>query len=188
MEEQYYSMPQQLPVHPNDIYAQQLNEDKIKNILSQISPANQLEAIEWRIRNYKKNMFTGQWERINGKNHKPVNEELISRYISWLGTFMDLNVTMGNLSETQITKIMHSAVEWVTDDIDTNAELYTIGGDYTERTRIGDILLLSTFFVLNRSLNGAESRRFWKTLNLNESSNSSQGGNNNSDWWKFWKK
>lgn len=178
---------QQQVVTPNDLYAQQFNEDKIKNIIAQISPANQLEDIEMRIKGYKKNIFSGQWEEISSSSQSKIPSEMVARYISWLSSFMNLNTTLGTLSPQQVTKLMKNAVEWVVDDLDAHAEEYGIGRDYTERTRIGDILLNSTFLVLNRSLNGIEARRFWGSLSLAENLSGGQQ-QNKSDWWKFWKK
>ena len=177
-----------MPINPYDLQAQQMNEDKIKNILSQISPSNQVEEIEMRIKGYKKNLFNGSWEEISENSTDKIPEELVGRYTSWLSSFMNLNTTMGNLSAGQITALMKNAVRFVVDDIDAHAEEYGLGRDYTERTRIGDILLNSTFLVLNRSLNGIEARRFWGSLNLNESSSMNGQPQNRGDWWKFWKK
>lgn len=189
-EENYYMEPQQQPVTTNELYAQQMNEEKIRNIITQISPSNQIEEIGMRIKGYKKNLFTGEWEKMKSLGEgKQIPEALADRYITWLSSFMNLNTTLGNLSGNQITRLMHNAVKWVVDDLDAHADEYGMGRDYTERTRIGDILLNSTFLVLNRSLNGSEARRFWGSLSMAENSSMNpgqQGGG--SDWWKFWKK
>jgi len=178
----------QAPVSSDEIYANQMNEDKIRNIISQISPENQLVDIEMRLRGYKKNVFTGDWEKISEKFKEPP-EEMISRYISWLGSSMNFNTTLGNLSGTQITAIMRQAVEWVVDDLSNHAEEYGMLQDYSERDRIGDILLRSLFLVLNRSRDGQEARRFWSSLSMAESSSYNPSSHNSSgDWWKFWKK
>jgi|SRR6056297_1989529 len=193
MEEQYSQIPQEYyeqpkqPVSPNDIYASQLNEEKIRNIVAQISPSNQVQEIEMRLKGYKKNFMTDQWEKIS-ENAGNIPEDLVSRYVSWLSTFMNINTTLGNLSGGQITGLMRNAIEWVVDDIDAHAEEYGISGDYTERTRLADMLLTSTFVVLNRSLNGIESRRFWSSLSMAESSSMMPQQSKSSDWWKFWKK
>jgi hypothetical protein len=181
-------MPQQMPITSDELYASQINEDKLKNILSQISPSNQVEDIEMRIRGFKKNVYTGDWQPISEHSTDKIPEEMIGRYVSWLSSFMNINTTLGNLSSHQITKIMSNAVEWVVDDIDSHANEYGIGSDFSERTRIGDILLNSTFLVLNRSLNGIEARRFWSSLSMAESSSWNPQQQNKSDWWKFWKK
>ena len=186
MENYDYSQDFQQQVTPNDFYSQQMNENRIKNIISQISPTNQVEEIEMRIKGYKKNTFTGEWESITETSFE-IPEKLVGRYVSWLSSFMNLNTTLGNLSGHQITMLMKNAVEWVVDDIDAHAMEYGIEVDYTERTRISDILLNSTFLVLNRSLNGIEARRFWHSLSLAENLTGNQQ-TKSSDWWKFWKK
>lgn len=167
-----------------DMYAQTINEDKIKNILSQINPSNQLEEVELRLKGYKRDNMTGEWE----KKYEGVNELLVDRYVSWLSSIMGLNTTLGNLSAYQINGIMKQSLQWVIDDVDAHAEEYGLISDYTERTRVCDMIMNSTFLVLNRSLDGTEGRRFWKSLSLTESS-SSQANNKNQggDWWKFWK-
>ncbi|MFW6173722.1 MAG: hypothetical protein ACOC5T_08260 [Elusimicrobiota bacterium] len=184
MEEQTY-VPGQQRASLQDFYAQDMNEDKIKNIISQISPSNQVEEIEMRIKGYKKNFETGDWEKIIDSK---ISDELVGRYTSWLSSFMNLNTTLGNLSAPQITRLMKNAVEFVVDDVDAHAREYGVEEDYTERTRICDILLNSTFLVLNRSLNGAEARRFWSSLSLAESSSMNPMQQQKSEWWKFWKK
>ena len=187
--EEAYLMPQQQQTEyikgANDLYAQEINEEKIKNILSQINPSNQLEEIELRLKGYKRDSITKQWIRNKGSE---LNEVLVQRYINWLSSYMTINVTMGNLSTIQINKLMAKAVEWVADDIDTHAEEYGFKDDYTERTRVADILLSSMFFVLKRSENGAEMSRFWRSFNLSETSNANNNLNKSGDWWKFWKK
>lgn len=190
MDENFYNQypQQQMPVSSDELYANQMQENKLKNIISQISPTNQIEDIELRLRGYKKNFITGEWEKISDKIIPP-SDLLIGRYVSWLASIMNLNTTMGNLSSTQITKLMKQAIEWVVDDLDAHSDEYGIGNDYTERTRIADMVLNSTFLVLNRSLNGAEARRFWSSLSLAESSNMNPNMQNKSnEWWKFWKK
>jgi len=184
-EQQYYYPQQQTPVTPNELYAQEMNEDKIKNIIQQISPNNQLEDIEMRLRGYKKNITNGCWEKIIDR---VVPEEMINRYISWLSSYMSLNITLGNLSNVQLANIMKLIIKWIVDDVDSHAKEYGFESDYTERTRVADILVISSFSVLNRSLNGAEARRFWSSLSLSESSSMNPQQANKSDWWKFWKK
>lgn len=183
-----FMIPQQYDskVTPQDVYTSEMVEDKLKNILSQINPVNQIDEIELRLRGYKKNFYTGQWEKaFNGLD----NELIISRYVSWLSSVLHIGVPLGNLSTQQINKIMHQSIRWVVDDLDAHAEDYNINDDYTERSRIADIMLNSLFFTLKRSENGAEARRFWGSFSLSESNNPGfNNKGNGSDWWKFWRK
>ena len=177
---------QQVPVSSDELYANAIQEDKIKNILSQLDPENQLQEIEMRIRGYKKNTYSQEWEKIDENIPEPP-KLLIARFISYLGAIMNQNTVQGNLSEIQVNKIMKLAIEYVTDELDSNADLYNLQDNYTERTRIGHIILNSIFCVLTRALNGQEAKRMWKAMSLTESNSPEQQRNKLSEALKFWR-
>lgn len=180
-EEQYQSVP----VSPNELYANAMQEDKIKNIIAQLNPDNQLQEIEMRIKGYKKDAYGG-WEKIDSDAKEPP-KELISKFISYLGSIMNQNTTLGNVSEHQVNKIMNMVIEYVTDELDSNEEIYNLKNNYTERTRIGDIIINSVFFVLSRALNGQESKKMWGSLSLSENYSSQPQKSKLMDALKFWK-
>jgi len=64
MEEQYPMQSQQVPVSSDELYANAINEEKIRNVISQLDPENQLKDIEMRIRGYKKNAFSQSGRRL----------------------------------------------------------------------------------------------------------------------------
>ena len=82
---------------------------------------------------------------------------------------------------------MKLVIEYIVDDLDTHAIIYDLETNYTERTRIGHIVLNSVFMVLNRALNGAEARRMWGTLNVTESNMGGSQKPGMLDAIKFWK-
>lgn len=168
--EQYISEP----VKSDEIYANVMQDERVANILSQTSPDNQLVDIEWRIKGYKKNPYSKQWEKIDKKIPEP-HPLLVTRYISMLSSLMNDNTRFTNLSGNEINKIMNMVIEWVCDDLDTNAQEYGLQTDYTERTRIGFVMLGQTFIVLKRSQDGMESRRVWNAINLNQSDSMGMG-------------
>lgn len=176
---------QSIPISSDELYANAIQEDKIKNIISQLDPENQLKEIEMRIRGYKKNSFTLDWEKIDPDSPEPPRI-LISRFISYLSSIMNQNTTQGNLSESQVNSLMRLAINYVADELDGNATLYDLENNYTERTRIGHIMLNSMFFTLNRSLNGMEAKRMWKALSLSENLNQPEK-KGLGDALKFWK-
>jgi len=180
-EQQYQS----IPISSDELYANAIQEDKIKNIVSQLDPENQLKEIEMRIRGYKKNVFTKDWEKIDEAIPEPP-KILVSRFISYLSSVMNQNTTQGNLSESQINALMRSSIGYITDELDGNAKEYGLENNYTERTRIGHIMLNSMFFTLNRSLNGQEAKRMWKAMSLTENF-SQDKGNKLTDALRFWK-
>ena len=219
---------QSVPVSPNELYANAMQEDKVRNIISQLDPDNQLQEIEMRIKGYKKNVFSGNWEKIDKDLPEPP-KQLISRFVSYLGGIMNQNTTQGNLSENQVNKIMKNVIEYVIDELDTHIEDYGFermsviekeivvpirkvvkkkdgstetfsyrdvrkvkvitgrGVDYTEMTRIGDIIMNSVFFVLTRALEGQEAKRMWKSLSLAGDVGDNQQKNKIAEDLKFWK-
>ena len=187
--QQQYSPEQnypQVPVSQDELYANAIQEERVKNIISQLDPENQLKEIEMRIRGYKKNYFTQEWEKIDPDTPEPPRI-LVSRFISYLSSIMNQNTTQGNLSEGQVNSLMRLVIEYLSDELDANSEIYNLENNYTERTRLGHIILNSVFFALSRALNGQEARRMWKALSLNESSDSSQNKETFRNALKFWK-
>lgn len=183
-----YYPQQQVPVSQDEMYANMIQEERIKNVISQISPDNQLYEIEMRIKGYRKNIYTGGWEKISESTPEP-SPLLVQRFVSYLSSLLNQNTSLSNFSELQVNKIMKLVIEYIVDDLNSNAEEYGLISSYTERTRIGHIILNSVFSVLNRALNGAEARRMWGTLSLTESSamNQQQQKAGFLDALKFWK-
>jgi len=177
---------QTVPVSSDELYANVIQEEKIKNIISQLDPENQLKEIEMRIRGYKKNVLTSEWEMIDPQSPEPPRL-LIMRFISYLSSIMNQNTTQSNLSDRQINALMKLVINYISDELDSNASLYKLENNYTERTRIGHIILNSVFFVLNRSLNGQEAKRMWKAMSLNESFNTSPPKSKLGSALQFWK-
>lgn len=173
------------PVKSDEIYANVMQEERVKNIIGQTSPDNQLVEIEWRIKGYRKDAATQQWVPIGNKGAEP-NSLLVARYISFLSSLLSDNTRFTNLSGMEINRIMKIAIEYLSDDLDAHAEDYGLEKNYTERTRIGLIILNNTFFVLKRAENGMESRRIWGALNLSEQ-NIPQQKKGFMEALKFWK-
>ncbi len=119
---------------PNALYADTIREEKVTNILSQINPDNLLADIEYRIRGYKKNMLSGEWETI-GKDGIKISEKLVANFMSFLGSVLNQNTSMSNFSGGEITTIMEHIIEFIGDDLTVNDEKYGIVGNYQEMSR-----------------------------------------------------
>ncbi len=168
---------------PNAMYADMQREEKAINILAQINPDNLLTDIEHRIRGEKKG-FNGQWTVIS-VNKKPVSEEMVSDFISFLGSILNQNTSMSNFKEGEVNNLMEMITDWVKDNLDVNAVRYGIEGDYTEYDRIAHIVCSTCFAVFKRALNGGESRRIFKMMRMNENINPEKK-NKLTDNFKFW--
>lgn len=174
-QEVFYEQPMELPAQPQDevqnLYADTMREDKVTNLLSQIDPDNLLSDIEHRIRGYRKdNTAEGGWKKINEKTQE-INEELVANVMSFLGSILNQNTSMSNFSNNEINAIMVNVVEHLADDLDVNGAKYGLVGNYTEMTRIGDMVSMIVFTVLKRSQNGMEARRIFSSLRISESLN-----------------
>ena len=185
--EQFYSH-QSTPISSDEMYANILQEERVKNIIAQVAPENHLLEIEMRIRGYKKDLYTGEWKKID-PNGPEVNGRLVERVTSYLSSILSQNTSLSNLTEQQINGIMRLVIRWVSDELDSHSEEYGLRSDYTERTRIGHIIFNSIFMVLSRALNGQEARRLWKSISLSEGTQFGQP--KSSSKWKealqFWK-
>lgn len=173
------------PVKSDEIYANIMQEERVKNMVAQTSPDNQLAEIEWRIKGYRKDSFTGQWIKSSNDMVEP-HPMLVSRYIAYLSSILNDNTRFTNLDPIEINAMMKLVIEWVVDDLDAHAEEYGLMNDFTERSRIGFMLLHQTFFIMKRSQGGAEARRIWSQMNMQET-NTPQMQKSFMDKFKFWK-
>ena len=161
-EPQYIEQSQ--PVQDSEIYANMLQEERVRNVISQLSPDDILLEVHWRLRGYIKNPVTKQWEKLSFS--KEPSTLLISRFISYLSSVLNQNTTMSNLSPDEINAIMKLVINWTSDDLDAHQEEYELKGDYSEMTRIGYMMCNYTFITLKRAMNGTESKRIFNSLSM----------------------
>lgn len=170
-----YQQPQmqQVPVSSDELYATQIQEEKVKNFIAQISPDNQIIELQWRLKGYIKDVITGDWIKIE-KNIKEPSPTMVAKYVGFASSILNQGTPFGNLAPEEINKLMRMYIEWYTDDMDAYAEEYLIGDNYTERTRIGMILMNFIYTAIKRSMNGLESKRIFQSLTLGEVNNQGQ--------------
>ena len=178
--------PQQMVDPTSSLYADTIKEEKLTNILAQINPDNLLADVEYRIRGFKKNTFSGAWERINKKGAS-ISEELIASFMSFLGSILNQNTSMSNLSSTEINSIMENIIEFIADDLTVNDAKYGIVGNYQEMSRIGNIISMTVFACLKRAQNGMEARRVFSALRISETLTQAPNQKGIVDSLKFWK-
>lgn len=174
---------EQIANDPNSIYAENMREEKVNNILQQINPDNLLSDIEHRIRGEKKTQG-GEWVEIS-KTAVKVSEQLIADFISFLGCILNQNTSMSNFTPQEINNLMDLIRNWVMGHLVVNAELYGMEGRYSEYDRIGHIICSTCFTVLKRAQNGQESRRIFKIMKLTET-NAQQNKGGFMENFKFW--
>jgi hypothetical protein len=189
-------LAQQQQQDPNSLYADNMREEKVMNIIQQLNPDNLVEDIEHRIRGEKRNRFNQEWEKINPKSEKVVSDLLIENYISFLSSLLTQNTSLSNFSSQEINNLMMMIVEHIRDDLSDNAPDYgfitkdAYGNDtidFNEMNRIGMIICGTTFAVFKRAQNGMEARRIFSSLKVSESLNQQDGKKGLLESMKFWK-
>lgn len=170
-QEQYNNIAQkQIDSDPNALYADQMREERVANVLTQLDPSNLVDDIEHKLRGQKFDRVTQEWVSISGKENG-VSELLIQRYVSFLSSILTLHTTISNYSLTEINNRMRLIIGYLKRDMSNHAEEYGLVTNYTERDRIGMIILETTSSAFRRALNGAESRRMWGALKVDASLN-----------------
>lgn len=151
---------------PNTLYADHMRDEKIKNVISQISPEQLLEEIEHQLRGEKFDRLTQQWKKMNDK--RTISEDLITDFMSTLRVVINQNTTLSNFQPAEINNIMEVIIDYTADTLTDNDVKYGLKGNYNEMTRIGNIVCLSCFTVFKRAINGMESRRIFSSLKVSE--------------------
>ena len=171
---------------PNALYADNMREEKVANVIAQLDPQNLLEGIEYKLRGQKFNKETQEWENI-GNVKININEVLISRLMSFLGSVLNQNTTLSNYSINEINNRMELVIDYIRDDLSDNDVEYGLVGNYTEMTRIGMIICETVSSVFRRALNGMESRRIFNALKVTESLTQAPQNQTMKEAFKFWK-
>ncbi len=172
--------------NPQALYADAIREEKVANVISQLDPQNLLEEIEHRLRGEKFNKLIAAWEPI-GDISIAIDERLISRLMSFLGSVLNQNTTLSNYSINEINNRMELVIDYIRDDLTDNDSEYGIEGNYTEMTRIGMIVCETVSSVFRRALNGMESRRIFNALKVTESLTQAPQKQSMKEALAFWK-
>jgi len=175
------SIPPSSEIKSDQVYSAIIQEEKIRNVIEQLNPERLIIEIEFRLKGYRKNIFTQQWELI-GKSEKPVSNELISDFLSILSSNLTNNTTLSNFTPDEINKLMATFIRNFIDIIRMKSKIYGLEKDYAERKRILLIVLSTIFYALKRGQGGLESKRLFDAMDIKESVSPSI--NPNKDFFK----
>ncbi len=178
MPPQYQQEPfdQQLPMQ------NYTSEEEISNIVGQIDPAHILDNLNHSLKGEYFCKEKAIWEKVGDEL---VNEACRGWIVTYLNSLMNNASTMGIISETQLGYLMEGVIKTVTKSFRCNLEKFGFvpaGKYYTEKkyenkgnpdtSRMDDVtemIYRASLLVLSRSLLGSESKRIFKSLNMNDS-------------------
>lgn len=172
---EYDYIPEGMPMPPpgmpgmksDEVYSAVIQEKRMENILEQVNPERLVVEIEFRLKGYKKNQFTKQWELI-GNKEKSVSDELISDFLSILSANLTNNTTLSNFQPDEINKIMSCLIRTLIDIIREKSDQYGLEDNFAERDRILTITLSTVFYALKRAQGGLESKRIFDATQIRD--------------------
>jgi len=156
-----------------------IQEERVRNFISQTSPVSSLENINYILQGYTFNRAEKQWEKIS----KGIPEDMRNDIIQFLTPDLSEDTRMTNLNVDQINGLMETVIYFM------KHYLYNAPKDMSirELNKIYWVVIKSVFITVTRSREGVERNRLYSSLKLGGNLDSQQPQEENKDWWKFWK-
>jgi len=158
-------------------------EDDVKNIVGQIDPKTIIDNLNHALKGEQWNKEEGAWV-MNASGKSLVNDSCRGSVVSYLTGILTNNTTMANLDEKRLSYMMESVIETITKMFVVNLEefgfvppgekykqnIYENKGtpDSAKMTLVSNMIYKVCYLVFSRSLLGSESKRIFKSLNLND--------------------
>lgn len=173
--------PQQPQTFPSAIHAE-LQQERVKNFLSQTSPTDTLERLNYILKGFVYDESAKDWIKVSDG----IPEKIRLDFLQFITTDLSEDVRMTNLGTKQINGVMESSIEWVVDYLDDVADDEDFSE--TQMTKIGWMMIKAIFYALLRGENGIERARLYNSLNLSGTPDMPVNfNNNNKRWYQFWR-
>jgi len=163
-----------------EVYNRLMQEERVNNFISQTSPTQSLNSINYILRGYIYDAGERDWKQISDG----VPDEIRLDFLQFITPYLSEDVRMTNLSQQQINGIMECVIEWVLDYLDIVADKHELKEE--QMTKIAWIMIGAVFITLLRAQNGMENLRIFKSLSMGETLNPQLPAKDSA--WKFWKK
>ncbi len=167
-----------------DIYGQQVQEQRVSNFISQTSPSQSLQSINYILQGFIFDNQQEKWVKLS----QGIPDDIRLDFLQFITPDLSEDVRMTNLSSEQINGIMSFIIEWVTDYLDIKAD--EKGSTLTEEqmTKIGLIIIKACYYTILRAQNGIERKHMFNSLKMGENlSPESMPQQGKQAWYKFWK-
>jgi len=174
--------PQKPQEDPNKMYNQVAQEQRVSNFISQTSPSQTLQNINYILQGFVFDTQQDQWIKLADG----IPDKIRLDFLQFITPDLSEDVRMTNLSADQINGLMEFIIEWVTDYLDLNADEHNLQED--QMTKIGLILVKACYYTILRSQNGIERKHMFNSLKMGENlSPESMPKQGKEAWYKFWK-
>ena len=169
---------------PN-MFNQLVQEERVKNFISQTSPTETLQRINYVLKGFIYDESTKGWVQVADG----IPAKIRLDFIQFITTDLSEDVRMTNLQEKQINGIMNATIEWVVDYLDDVADDKDVNLEENQMTKIALIMIKAVFYTILRAQSGIESKRMFNSLTLSGGLDSVPGHFPSQDkkWFQFWK-
>ena len=165
---------------PAQVYNKLMQEERVSNFISQTSPTNSLNAINYMLKGYAYNVENKEWAKVTDG----IPEKIRLDFLQFITPDLSEDVRMTCLSPQQINGIMESVIEWIIDYLDIVAEENNLQEE--QMTKIALIIIKAIYYTLLRAQNGIERSKMFGSLSMGETLNPPQQKSGLSAL-KFWK-
>ncbi len=163
------------------VYNRLMQEERVSNFITQTSPTNSLNAINFMLKGYAYDAESKEWEKVTDG----IPEKIRLDFIQFITPHMSEDVRMTNLSSQQINGMMECVIEWVVDYLDIVADENNLQEE--QMTKIALIVMSAIFYTLLRAQNGIERGKMFGSLSMGETLNPPQQQKSGFSALKFWK-
>ncbi|HEA46692.1 MAG TPA: hypothetical protein ENH99_02830 [Candidatus Pacearchaeota archaeon] len=168
-----------------NMFSQLVQEERVKNFISQTSPTETLERINYVLKGFIYDLTQKEWVKVADG----INEKIRLDFLQFITTDLSEDVRMTNLNDKQINGIMETTIEWVVDYLDDVADEKDINLQESQMSKIAFIMIKAVFYTILRAHSGIESKRMFNSLSLTGGLDSFPGQTpqQNKHWYQFWK-
>lgn len=167
-----------------DVYGQQIQEQRVSNFISQTSPAQSLQNINYILQGFVYDANQEQWIKLS----TGIPDDIRLDFLQFITPDLSEDVRMTNLSGDQINGLMAFIIEWVTDYLDIKADEKDSKLTEEQMTKIGLIIIKACYYTILRSQNGIERKHMFNSLKMGENlSPETMPQQGKQAWYKFWK-
>ena len=155
-----------------------IQEERVKNFISQTSPVSSLENINYMLQGFAYSNSEKGWVKIA----EGIPPKMRNDIIQFLTPDLSEDTRMTNLNADQINGLMETVISFM------KHYLYNAPEDMkiTELDKIFWIVVKAVFITVTRSLAGIERKNIYGSLKLGGNLDSGQSEEENKNWWKFW--
>jgi len=161
-----------------DIENSLIQEERVKNFISQTSPVSSLENINYILQGFAYSNSEKGWVKIA----EGISKEMRNDIIQFLTPDLSEDTRMTNLNADQINGLMETVISFMKHYLYNAPEEMKI----SELNKIFWIVVKAVFITVTRSLAGVERNRLYNSLKLGGTLGSEQPQEENKNWWRFW--